>query len=287
MSRIRSIKPDFWSSEEVMALSRDARLLFIGIWNFADDHGRFKWSPATLRAQVFPRDTDITDDVVAAWLEEIRSQGLLFRFVNPPEDSGALANPREISFGLVTGWHHQRVSHPSPSKLPDPKQCLPFPESSRIFANPPEHSRLIHSTPPRSAKRETASLGADAPDEGVAEVATGGHGQPKAKKPRPKTERGELFDAFSAAFELAHESAHGCPHGMTPSLVTPVVNWLLGIASDVRLQTMQRAVDGFFASEHWAKAGKHPLHAFSKAPGGYATAAPAPKPVFRWVGGMP
>lgn len=39
MARIRTIKPEFWTAEQVMELSRDARLLFIGMWNFCDDAG--------------------------------------------------------------------------------------------------------------------------------------------------------------------------------------------------------------------------------------------------------
>jgi len=37
--RIRSIKPEFWKSETVAALSPLARLLFIGLWNYADREG--------------------------------------------------------------------------------------------------------------------------------------------------------------------------------------------------------------------------------------------------------
>ncbi|KKK60207.1 hypothetical protein LCGC14_3026700, partial [marine sediment metagenome] len=39
MARIRTVKPDFWTSEDVAAVSRNARLLFIGLLNFADDVG--------------------------------------------------------------------------------------------------------------------------------------------------------------------------------------------------------------------------------------------------------
>jgi hypothetical protein len=109
----------------------------------------------------------------------------------------------------------------------------------------------------------------------------------KARKPRARTERDDLHDAISAAFEAAHKAAHGVPHGMSGSLVSQVVTWLLAVPAAERQATLQRAVDGFFSSEHWAAAGKHPLHAFAKAPGSYVTAAPATKPVLRWVGGMP
>ncbi len=44
MARIRTTKPEFWSSAQIIELSRDARLLFIGMWNFCDDNGRHKAS---------------------------------------------------------------------------------------------------------------------------------------------------------------------------------------------------------------------------------------------------
>jgi hypothetical protein len=284
VSRIRSIKPDFWSSREVMALPRDARLLFIGIWNFADDFGRFKWDPETIRVQVFPGDKDIDEDTVAVWMQFIADQSLLFHYEDSRESSGGLQRAREKTYGWVTGWHHQRVSHPSPSKLPNPLECSEIREDSGEIQRIRELSRLIRLDPPRSAKRETASLLAGASTTAEAKA---GHGQPKAKAPRKRTERDDLLDAFTVAFDAAHKTAHGVPHGVTPSLASQVVTWSLGIAPEERLATMQRAIDGFFSSEHWAAAGKHPLHAFAKAPGSYVTAAPATKPVLRWVGGMP
>ena len=41
MPRIRTLKPSFWSSPEAAAMTRDARLLTIGLMSFADDDGRF------------------------------------------------------------------------------------------------------------------------------------------------------------------------------------------------------------------------------------------------------
>ena len=40
MARIRTIKPEFWASEQVMDCKPVTRLLFIGLWNFVDDFGR-------------------------------------------------------------------------------------------------------------------------------------------------------------------------------------------------------------------------------------------------------
>jgi hypothetical protein len=57
VARIRTVKPEFWSDEKLAECSRDARLLFIGTWNFADDEGRMEYSPKRLKMQIFPGDT--------------------------------------------------------------------------------------------------------------------------------------------------------------------------------------------------------------------------------------
>jgi len=117
--------------------------------------------------------------------------------------------------------------------------------------------------------------------DGSVSAANGG-GQPRQESEHERTERDDAFDAFCLAFESAHAAAHNAPHGMSPSLVSPVVTWMLAVPADDRLATMQRAVDGFFASEHWRKEGKHPLHAFAKAPGTYAVSAPPSQPRNVW-----
>jgi hypothetical protein len=110
MSRIRSIKPDFWCSEQVISLSRDARLLFIGMWNFADDAGRIKLNPVALKAQVFPGDDDMTRDRVVSLVAELIRGELVECY----------ANGHGV-FGEVTGWkRHQKIDKPTPSKYPGP-----------------------------------------------------------------------------------------------------------------------------------------------------------------------
>lgn len=62
MARIRYLKPDFWTDEKVVELSPLARLLFMGLWNFADREGRMVYSPAKIKMQIFPADSlDITE----------------------------------------------------------------------------------------------------------------------------------------------------------------------------------------------------------------------------------
>jgi hypothetical protein len=108
MARIRSIKPDFWTSDQVLECSPIARLLFIGIWNFADDAGRLPFSPKSIKAQVFPAD-DFTIDNVRGMLNELSANGLIL--IYSVDDKEYLE---------VTGWHHQRIDKPQPIRYPAP-----------------------------------------------------------------------------------------------------------------------------------------------------------------------
>lgn len=56
MARMRTIKPEFWTSEPIVALSPFARLLFIGLWNFSDDGGVHPASLARIKMEVLPND---------------------------------------------------------------------------------------------------------------------------------------------------------------------------------------------------------------------------------------
>ena len=56
----------------MVELSFPARLLFIGLWNFADDEGRLVYSPKRLKMQIFPAD----DLDVSELFGEIRGEKL-------------------------------------------------------------------------------------------------------------------------------------------------------------------------------------------------------------------
>ena len=58
MARIRSIKPEFWDSPGTAKASLRARLLFIAMWNWADDWGVGDANPKRLLGFAFPSDGD-------------------------------------------------------------------------------------------------------------------------------------------------------------------------------------------------------------------------------------
>ena len=104
MSRIRTIKPEFWISEQVMSCSHSARLLFIGLWNFCDDGGIHAANIRKLKAEVFPGDEATLIDV-DGWMKELIKQRLVVEFT-------AQYNGESCNFWFVTGWKHQRIDKP-------------------------------------------------------------------------------------------------------------------------------------------------------------------------------
>lgn len=124
MARIRSIKPEFWASEQIMELTPLARLAFIGMWNFADDGGVHPASLKTLKAEVFPSD-DITHDDVVSLVGEMIIQRLIVEF----EYGGK-------RYWHITGWaKHQRIDkptfrHPQPDESTPPRGVFDEPSSS-------------------------------------------------------------------------------------------------------------------------------------------------------------
>ena len=104
MARIRTIKPEFWTSEQVMNLTRDARLAFLGLLNFSDDGGNHPASAMTLKAQVFPGDNDLNPASVQGFVQDMHEQRLLVTYQGA---DGA-------DYWHVTGWdRHQRIDRPS------------------------------------------------------------------------------------------------------------------------------------------------------------------------------
>lgn len=123
MARIRSIKPEFWTDEIIVQLPFAARLLFIGIWNFADDHGGLQDSAERIRMQIFPGDASID---VPELLELLVAAGLIERWMN---DAGDYALK-------VRGWSkHQRVDNPGKTKV--------IGEGYRKLAIPSEARRAV------------------------------------------------------------------------------------------------------------------------------------------------
>ncbi len=56
MPRIRYLKPEFFTDEDLCELPFQTRLTFAGLWCHADKSGRLEYRPRYLKAMIFPYD---------------------------------------------------------------------------------------------------------------------------------------------------------------------------------------------------------------------------------------
>ena len=104
MARIRTIKPEFFTSEDIVGLSPLARLLYIATWCESDKEGRLQWKPRTMKLRYFPADDCDIDalarELVASGLVIPYGDGLAYipcfgkhQHINPRESASTLPQP--------------------------------------------------------------------------------------------------------------------------------------------------------------------------------------------------
>jgi hypothetical protein len=112
MPRIRTIKPEFWSSPSMGGLDPWTRLLFVAMWNWADDTGRGTANPKELAGFAFPHEEDpITAKELPSMLTEIRGRFDVVFY----EVSG------RRYFQIPTFDTHQRTERKAASRFPGPE----------------------------------------------------------------------------------------------------------------------------------------------------------------------
>lgn len=114
MSRIRTIKPDFFKDEHVADLEPEAQLLFIGLWTLADRNGILEDRPRWIRAELFPYKPDF--DIDNALLALARA-GMCVRYV--AQDGSELIH--------ITNF----LKHQRPNSR-EPVSNYPLPEKGQI-----------------------------------------------------------------------------------------------------------------------------------------------------------
>jgi len=73
MARIRTIKPEFFTSEDIVNLTPLSRLFYVSLWLEADREGRLEWKPRTFKLRYFPAD----DCDIEAMGRELVEAGLI------------------------------------------------------------------------------------------------------------------------------------------------------------------------------------------------------------------
>lgn len=120
MARIRTIKPEFFTSEDIVGLSALARLLYVALWCEADKEGRMVWKPKTFKMRYLPADECDIDalcgELLAAKLVVLYGEGCAFvpsfkahQHINPRETASQLPEPdAKVTRGSRVGTRQSR-----------------------------------------------------------------------------------------------------------------------------------------------------------------------------------
>lgn len=149
MARIRSVKPEFWTDPEVVALPMAARLFFIGSWNHADDYGVLKDDPDRLKLQILPADDVNPHDLI----DELVKRDLLLRRTAPD------GTPLLV---IRTFCAHQKIDRRSPGRWGHPESFSNPPNPTSTTTEPDEDRSAPtnpHPSPPRTGTEGTGTEG--------------------------------------------------------------------------------------------------------------------------------
>ncbi|AVH58409.1 MULTISPECIES: hypothetical protein [Streptomyces] len=147
MARIRTIKPEFFTSLTVAGLTPEQRLTFIGLWTHADDEGRCVDDARLIKAAVWPLDDRTAADVEAD-LRALTESSLITRYTL-----------NRKPYMVVNGWReHQRINRPTKSRFPAPEDA----DSPPTSGNAPSvdtHAQLSEDSRPERNREQGKEQG--------------------------------------------------------------------------------------------------------------------------------
>lgn len=119
MARIRTIKPEFFTSEDIVSLTPLARLLYVALWCEADREGRLVWKPKTFKMRYFPGDSCNIEKLC----DELRESQLVLVYV-----------VNDLSYGFIPTFHaHQHINpREQKTQLPEPPANVFITRESRV-----------------------------------------------------------------------------------------------------------------------------------------------------------
>jgi len=141
--RSRNIKPAFFKNEDLSECEPLARILFIGLWCYADREGRFEWRPKKIKAEILPYDNiDIN-----GYLTVLTQLDFIQKY-----------NVNGKTYGRITKFkRHQHPHHTEKeSELPDITKACEIPVKQPLSnGDNPSDSLIPDSLIPDSKEYET------------------------------------------------------------------------------------------------------------------------------------
>lgn len=118
--RIRTIKPEFFTHEDLYELEKSTklpvRLAYAGLWCAADREGRFKWEPRRLGVSILPYDSLDFSRV----LDALVTRGFIQRYASGGREFGAIPS---FSAHQVINNRERESELPEPPPMAESDAC--------------------------------------------------------------------------------------------------------------------------------------------------------------------
>lgn len=185
MARARNIKPGFFRNAELVELSFEARLLFIGLWTIADKAGRLEDRPKQIKMELFPADNMDCNEL----LNDLDRSGMIERYT-----------AEGVAYIKVTNFSKHQNPHKDekPSVIPDKHHASTVQAPCKVDVTS-EPIRLI----PETLLPITESLKKNTAAEYSAEFELAWAAYP----PRPGANKKDSFGAWKARVKAGVDSA--------------------------------------------------------------------------------
>lgn len=119
MARARSLKPGFFTNEDLLELPFEYRLLFAGLWTLADRAGRLEDRPKKIKLSIFPGDN--VD--IEAGLSALASHSFIVRY-----EAGGVRYIQVVTWGKHQSPHIKEAA----STIPAPGDTSSKPSAAAL-----------------------------------------------------------------------------------------------------------------------------------------------------------
>lgn len=236
MARIRTLKPQFWDSPSTAKADLACRLLFMAMWNWADDSGRGTANLKELEAFAFPND-DITQ------LPRRSSRNSAALWPNFAELFWETVQTYEVTLYTVSGRRYYEISsfRTHQSKHFNPDSSLPGPDDGQIwdFASEYGLNQLDQQPPPAEPRPHSSRNSAiscrdlpldrdrDRDRDRDKEPPYPPHDEPSPARPPARQTGAEKARAKIAQLPARSIGAYRIAEAFSASLPTPIEDELL------------------------------------------------------------
>lgn len=225
--RIRSIKPEFATSGDMLRLSDSTALFFVLLWPICDDEGKHELDYQGIAAKLGGR-----------W-----HQGKVKLFVSCLIKNGQLRLNSTSTWVQVARWSHQKIDKPRQPEI----------KSSELqWLDADQASKILDESPPRSDRIGSDRIGSDRSARSAEVLALAP--TPVSKTPREKKPNYsfELVEHWKAAFRTRYKED---PHAMPKDFASAK-----NILKAVPIEHAKILVTAYFEmNDHWYLTKRHDL----------------------------